>query len=1127
MKNNPLKGIYLLLLFLLSTVSLKAQSSKSDSLSIIYASLAKKDRVFSLKAEKEKQSLLIFNKDLPKMYNLAVEFDVLPKNSDSKFGVISRYQNEQDWTYVGCDLTSDVLTNSHWYVGTPAKKKEIAIEIAKFYKNYQRHVRIEYVGKSVAVYLDGEQVTRTTASIMGNEAGYVGFRVHDGAEIEVSNVKIIRINSLIEKPTKYSPIKLMSDQMEVTFSKDYPAVYHYQIKAGNIQVPGAKKISNGFVINGKAYVAKTKVVQHNGKVVYQSEIPEINVGITTEFRLHDMTLEMKVTRIAERGDIKVKTIAFPNHDIVSMNNKDDKAMLSIAHDVHSDQFLALNNRPVDTTAGYAAIAILNNNKIAVTIDNNSIYNAKQILYRTSKTGNEYFTSLSSNEWIYRGINNELLPLPEMKVIFAKDNNGNQTVDWQDAAYVLAQVYPEPYGANLIRNVYATITMNFASGGQYPFLRQLDNIKKFNLATDGFGQMLELKGYQSEGHDSAHPDYAGNYNRRAGGLTDLQYLTEQAKQYNAHIGVHINHSEAYPEAKAYDHEIITDIPGWAWLDQAYLINKEKDIKRGTFVQRVDQMKKDLPNLSFVYIDTYREHRSIANFTAQHFNKNGWPVWTEDPEVFYREAIWTHYPPDSKSLISRFVQHKFRDGYAAHPLLLGGYSRSAEIGFMGWQKGRDFNGVLQNFFTQQLPYRFLMYHALKTIDDRKAVFEGDLVSELINGVHKMSQNGHLIKDGDNVFIPWNPVTKDKIYHYNTKGGTSTWTLPDGWKSTGTVSLYKLTDQGRQWIADLPINAQREITINAAAKQGYVVYQNKVSDKAPMIWGAGGLISNPGFDGGLSAWTIKGKGVQVVKTPYGQDVLQMAGTANVSQALKLEKGASYTLSVWAKVAGEGKATLAIGDESYSITESKVTNFTDNTDRFDTKFQRIKIPFVYNGGSNTVSLSFKGATDSSFVQFDDVRIVKSVNKKSAHAYFEDFEHVDEGWGPFIASKASAYKTHLSERHQGYTEDTIDGDFSLKTWQEGNGEVYRTSPAMIRFKPNTSYKIKFDYKSTENGVYRIVVRSVKDNKEVMNALLDGSTVFTGEFTTTGADDYYICTTKKGNGTLVIDNFAIDGSLDK
>lgn len=1127
MNVTPLKNFCLFALFFTSTACLKAQSSNNDSLSIKYTSLTNKEGTLFLKAEKGKESLLIFNKNSPKMYNLAIEFDVLPKNSNSKFGVITRYQNKEDWTYVGCDLTSDILTNSHWYVVTPQRKKEIAVDISKFYKNYKRHVRVEYVDNSVAVYLDGEQITRTATSIMGNQAGYVGFRAHDGAAVELSNVKITPVINAMEKPAKSSGIKLISDKMEVTFSKDYPAVYQYLIKEGDIQLPGAKKISTGFVINGKTYAANTKVSGDRDKVVYQSEIPEINVGITTEFTLDNMILEMKVTRIEERGKTRVKTIAFPNHDIVSMNNKDTNAMLSIANDVHSDEFMPLNNRTADTTAGYAAIAILNNDKIAVTIDNNSNYNAKQILYRTAKIGNENFTSIFSNEWIYRGINNELLPLPEMKIIFAKDSNGNQVVDWQDAAYVLEQVYPEPYGADLIRNSYATITMNFASGGQYPFLRQLDNIKKFHQATDGFGQMLELKGYQSEGHDSGHPDYAGNYNRRAGGLSDLQYLTKNAKLFNAHIGVHINHSEAYPEAKAYDHEIITDIPGWAWMDQAFLINKETDIKRGTFVQRIDQMKKDLPDLAFVYIDTYREHRSIASFTAQQFNKNGWPIWTEDPEIFYREAVWTHYPPESKSLISRFVQHKFRDGYAEHPLLLGGYSRGAEIGFMGWQKGRDFNQVLFNFFTQQLPYRFLMYHGLKSIDERKAWFEGDVVSESVNGVNKLSLNGHLIKDGDNVFIPWNPLTQEKIYHYNTKGGASTWTLPDSWKSVATVSLYKLTDQGHHWIADLPVNAQRQVTITADPKQGYVVYKNWASDTTSMTWGNGGLIVNPGFDGGLSGWNISGKEVEISKTAYGQDVLQMTGTANVSQHLKLEKGVPYMLSVWCKVDGTGKAMLSIDDESYSITESKVMNFTDNTDRYKTNFQRIKVPFIYQGVDSVLSLSFKGETEGALAQFDDVRIVKMAKeKKTSPAYFEDFEDVDEGWGPFIASKPSLYKTHLSELHKGYTDDTIDGNFSLKTWQEGDGEVYRTSPSMIRFKPNATYRLKFDYKSTEKGVYRLVIRSLKDNKELVNVPLNGTATYSGKFTTGNQDDYYISTTKKGNGVFIIDNFSIDGDLE-
>ena len=35
---------------------------------------------------------------------------------------------------------------------------------------------------------------------------------------------------------------------------------------------------------------------------------------------------------------------------------------------------------------------------------------------------------------------------------------------------------------------------------------LDESKRIYNLTDGLGQMNLLKGYQNEGHDSAHPDY---------------------------------------------------------------------------------------------------------------------------------------------------------------------------------------------------------------------------------------------------------------------------------------------------------------------------------------------------------------------------------------------------------------------------------------------------------------------------------------------------------------------------------------------------------------------------------------------------------------------------------------------
>ena len=53
-----------------------------------------------------------------------------------------------------------------------------------------------------------------------------------------------------------------------------------------------------------------------------------------------------------------------------------------------------------------------------------------------------------------------------------------------------------------------------------------------------------------------------------------------------------------------------------------------------------------------------------------------------------------------------------------------------------------------------------------------------------------------------IPWNwdfngdklADADKKLYHWNTNGGTSTWTLTKDWEGLSNVVLYKLTDEGK---------------------------------------------------------------------------------------------------------------------------------------------------------------------------------------------------------------------------------------------------------------------------------------------------------------------------------------------
>ena len=1079
--------------------------------------------------------------DSAEVVNSTVEFDLLPQNSAAEVGVLMRYADKDSWVYVGCDKAADYLGFACWYVETPDGKTEIARDISKLYAHYRRRIKVTCVGQTVTVYVDGEQIAHSHIPYLTLRPGKTGFRVKEKGDVEISNIvcKTVQAPEWAPADNKGS-YKLSSSRMEVRLNKNFPSVNGYTWKSNEAALDGQPFDIKHIVLNGDRYLPEVSSRQEKDRVVYVLKVKEIGVTVTVACEVADNILQFAVTGIDEQGDFKVETLAFPDHFLVSVPNSRREACLAVANSVHSDSIYPLSEKTVDPVGRYGTLLMLNSDRLAATLESNSLYNVRQFVFRSVPLSGKLITGIWGNEWIYRGHDGRVTELPYIKVVLTDDCNGDNRIDWQDGAMALRKVYPEPYGAEMLRNSYATITMNFASCAQYPFLRQLDNIKKFYLATDGFGQMLELKGYQSEGHDSGHPDYGGNYNRRAGGLKDLTLLTREAKKYNANIGVHINHSESYPEARAFDDRIVTDIPGWSWLDQAYLINKEADMLDGTFEARLGRLKSEVPDLSFVYLDTYREYRWLAYRTAELFNGNGWAVWTEDAEVFDREAVWIHHNPEAKSLIHRFVHHRFRDGYATHPALLGGYSRSAEIGFMGWQKGRDFPGVIRSFFLKQLPYRYLMHFPVMQLDSARAVLESGLEA---CGVDK---NSTVIRRGDQeimaggaVFIPWDPVKEDKIYHYNAQGGKRSWVLPSSWKNTKEVYLYQLSSEGRRLAGVLQVNSGC-VEIEAAPETGYVLYKEATGDSPDPDWSTGSPVKDTGFDSrSFRYWTATGDddAVSVETTGYGQDYLSVKGTSagGVCQEVGgMIPGKEYVASVWVNVTGKKEAVLAVRAggsfvKKVAVDESRVMNYTDNTDRFRTTWQRLKLPFRMPEGENSLILSLTGGVavgDTCAVAFDDVRIVECPQtQKAGSDFFEDFEQVDEGWGPFIACQPSAFTTHLSERHDVYTGNTIDGDWSLVTWRENNGEVYRTSPTMIRFIPEQKYEVTFDYKVDVSGVYKVVGKSLSTGEKVFSYDLNRSGKCRVRFVTPSCNDFYIVMEKQGNGQLVIDNFGIKGKL--
>ena len=283
------------------------------------------------------------------------------------------------------------------------------------------------------------------------------------------------------------------------------------------------------------------------------------------------------------------------------------------------------------------------------------------------------------------------------------------------------------GADTVTDSWNMIAMNVGSEAQYPFLRILDNAKKMSLATDNFSQNIIIKGYQSEGHDASHPDFA-NYNKRAGGLEDFKTLLEESQNYNTKVGVHINHTDVYPEAPQYE-KIKTELGAWSWYDSAKQIVRENDDLDKTsqgLDGRLEQLfDKDTENmLDTVYVDVFFGTRWPMYKLVDNINSRDMALGTEYVDEMVSHSVFAHHIGSNfggAGNLVRIVDNSQADIFANHQLFRGAASRANEdIGIDGWQGAKDMNKAIQSFYGKILPNKFLaQYPIMQYNSDEKAV------------------------------------------------------------------------------------------------------------------------------------------------------------------------------------------------------------------------------------------------------------------------------------------------------------------------------------------------------------------------------------------------------------------------
>ena len=1041
-------------------------------------------------------------------------------------------------------------------------------------------------------------------------------------DLKVETVKL-------EKVAEVETEVLSTDYMDVHVAKNFPSVVRYEMKKGDLKGKtfyGQTSEINTIRINGtdiKLSKDDVKATFKDNKATYELTVKSgdtIDAVLTAELVAKDDTVSFEITKVKNNLDetkivdkrhvYAIQSIEIPNHSLISVNSTQENAnlkgaLMSSNTTISGDEYHEITaNTELSQDYMYAFIS---NSEMSAGLWSNSENEGSakavgvsggshntRVMATTEEKDGYVSLGLGSTKWYWHREEQDSkgtwhlvdeTDTPQAKVTIAGNVNGDEEIDWQDGAVAFRDIMHNPYKSEEVPELVAyRIAMNFGGQAQNPFLTTLDNVKRVAMHTDGLGQSVLLKGYGNEGHDSGHPDYA-DIGERIGGAEDMNTLMTKGAEYGAKFGIHVNAGEMYPEAKAFNEDLVRRDAsgnlryGWNWIDQGIGIDSVYDLGMGLREKRFDELEEKVgQNLDFVYVDIWGNKTGGSDDSWQtrklskEINDNGWRMATEWGSANEYDSTFQHWATDltyggytlkgENSEVMRFLRNHQKDswvgdypsyGGAAMAPLLGGYNMKD---FEGWQGRNDYDAYIKNLYTHDLTTKFIQHYEITDWEDSENSFtknnpdgkaytwtpemkitlkDGDDTLVLERGSDNpdeaayrdrtMTLNGKVIATGavargdngqggtEKYLLPWiwDSETGDevdakdeKLYHWNTKGGSSEWELPDSWSGLKDVKVYKLTDLGKTEEKTVKV-VDGKITLEADAETPYVVCKGDEAN-LEITWSEGMHIVDAGFNSGnFDAWKKDGDGkAEIAKSQYSNPMMKLSGKVSMIQELTdLEAGKQYAVLVGVDNRSDAKASMTVkaGDKvlatnytTRSIAKNYVKAYTHSNSSAtvdgSSYFQNMYV-FFTAPESGKVTLTLSKAAGEGDAYFDDVRIVENDSKNittddegKVVKFEQDFEKSVQGLYPFVVAGIEGVednRIHLSELHAPYTQagwdvkkmdDVLDGKWSVKIngLTQRSALAYQTIPQNFRFEPGVTYKVSFDYQAGTDGIYAAAV---------------------------------------------------------
>ena len=969
----------------------------------------------------EKQGLTV---DANGNANVDLTFKEESETGKSRFGVFLKFKDTNNNVFVGYDKSGwfweyKTPGSSTWYQGgrvaAPVNGSVNHLTISlksdgqlNATNNDVKLFDTVTLPAAVNENLKNEKKILLKAGTYGTEKTVVNIKTDNQDGIQDTEATTEKETGAVVDDSNVTYDTIQSKVLKAVIDQAFPRIKEYTLNGHTLpgQVQQLKKILvNNHDITPEVIYKKINDTTAEYLMKLRDEKNFINADMTVRLQVVDNQLHFDVTKIVNHNQVTpgqkidderklLSSINFLGNSLVSVSSdqagaKFDGATMSNNTHVSGDDHIAVTNPMKDLAKGYM-YGFVSTDKLAAGVWSNSqnSYGGgsndwTRLTAFKQTVGNTNYVGIQSSEWqwekAYKGI---VFPeytkeLPSAKVVITEDANADKKVDWQDGAIAYRSIMNNPQGWEKVKDITAyRIAMNFGSQAQNPFLMTLDGIKKINLHTDGLGQGVLLKGYGSEGHDSGHLNYA-DIGKRIGGVEDFKALIEKAKKYGAHLGIHVNASETYPESKYFNENILRKNPdgsysyGWNWLDQGVNIDAAYDLAHGRLA-RWEELKNKLgEGLDFIYVDVWGNGQSGDNgawathVLAKEINKQGWRFAIEWGHGGEYDSTFQHWAADLtyggytnkgiNSAITRFIRNHQKDswvgdyrsyGGAANYPLLGGYSMKD---FEGWQGRSDYNGYVTNLFAHDVMTKYFQHFTVSkwengtpvTMSDNGSTYKWtpEMKVELVDAAgnkvvvtrksndvnspqyreRTVTLNGRVIQDGSAYLTPWNwdangkKLPADKEKMYYFNTQAG----------ATTWTLPSDWAKSKVYLYKLTDQGKTEeqeltvkdgkITLDLTANQPYVLYRSKQTNPE-MSWSEGMHIYDQGFNSGtLKHWTISGDASKA----------EIVKSQGANEMLRIQ-GNKSTVSLTQKLTGlkpNTKYAVYVGVDNRSNAKASIT--------------------------------------------------------------------------------------------------------------------------------------------------------------------------------------------------------------